>query len=267
VRYGGNTSCVAIRAKAGSVAILDAGTGIRGLGLSVGTHVRRVDILLTHFHLDHIQGLGFFVPLYRRGFDVHLWGPASNVRVLRTRLTRYLSPPLFPVRLQDWACELTLHAVQPGDFELPGLDVRAAHVRHRGTTVGYRVRDGSGSIAYVPDHELDASPTRQSRRWAKSAAELVRGVDLLIHDAQYSTVEYGIHAGWGHSSIDETIRFADRSAVGRLVAFHHDPAHDDATIDCILEAALEAQEPGFDVVAAVEGSTFAVGDSPLMAAA
>ncbi|MGH9031991.1 MAG: MBL fold metallo-hydrolase [Acidimicrobiia bacterium] len=267
VRYGGNTSCVEVRTRPDRVVVLDAGTGIRGLGTSMGPDVRRVDILLTHLHLDHIQGLGFFDPLSRPGLEIHLWGPAPTAQVLRARLSRYLSPPLFPVRLRDRACDLTLHAVQPGRLAMPGLEVHAGLVHHRGRTVGYRLSDGLGSLAYVPDHELEPGRGSASGWRSASGHELVRGVDVLIHDAQYSVDEYPEHAGWGHSTVDEAISFAASAEVGRLVAFHHDPAHDDRAIDRLLESALAVHEPALEVVAAVEGSTFAIGDSTVTAAA
>ena len=107
--YGGNTSCIAVQGSDGTLLVLDAGTGIRGLGATLGGDLRRVDVLLSHLHMDHIQGLGFFAPLYRPGLAVHIWGPVSTTLSLRARLMRYLSPPLFPVGLRELPCELELH--------------------------------------------------------------------------------------------------------------------------------------------------------------
>jgi phosphoribosyl 1,2-cyclic phosphodiesterase len=118
VRYGGNTACLEVRGADGTLVVLDAGTGIRRLGAAVGPEVRRLDLLLTHLHMDHIQGLGFFAPLYRPGLEVHIWGPHSATLDLHGRLTRYLSPPLFPVRLRDLPCQLTLHDVPLTPFAL-----------------------------------------------------------------------------------------------------------------------------------------------------
>src|SRR5213593_2066954 len=115
-RYGGNTSCVEVRGTDGTILVLDAGTGIRRLGAALPRGLRRVDLLLTHLHMDHLQGLGFFAPLYNPAAEVHLWGPASATLDLRQRLTRYLSPPLFPVQLRELPCDLRLHEVTCGDF-------------------------------------------------------------------------------------------------------------------------------------------------------
>jgi phosphoribosyl 1,2-cyclic phosphodiesterase len=161
-RYGGNTSCVEVRGRDGSVVVLDAGTGIRRLGATIGPEVRRVDLLLTHLHLDHIEGLGFFAPLFVRGLEVHIWGPASTTLDLRARLTRYLSPPIFPVRLRDLPCQLELHDVMSVErLEIGELEIHAAQVCHPGPTVGYRIREGGASLAYLPDHEpaLGSSPS------------------------------------------------------------------------------------------------------------
>jgi phosphoribosyl 1,2-cyclic phosphodiesterase len=127
VRYGGNTSCVEVES-GGTRLILDAGTGIRRLGAGLGPEVGRVDVLLTHLHMDHIQGLGFFRPLDEPGQEVHLWGPPSTTLDLGARLSRYLSPPLFPVRLRELPCQLSLHHVPLGRFEIGGLRIDAALV-------------------------------------------------------------------------------------------------------------------------------------------
>src|SRR6476660_7278389 len=123
-RYGGNTSCVGVRGREATVLVLDAGTGIRRMAKTLPDAVRRVDVLLTHLHLDHIQGLGFFAPLFRPDFEVHIWGPGSATADLRTRLTRYISPPLFPVRLSELPCDLHLHDLNDRHGEVPGFEVR-----------------------------------------------------------------------------------------------------------------------------------------------
>lgn len=259
-RYGGNTSCVEVRAADGTMLILDAGTGIRRLGAAWPAAVRRVDLLLTHLHTDHIQGLGFFAPLYDSGMDVHVWGPASTTLALQTRLGRYLSPPFFPVHLRDLACRLTLHEVPCGDFTVGPFGVSSALVCHPGPTVGYRIQTAGAALAYLSDHE-PALGTREfpgSPEWT-SGYSLAANVDLLIHDAQYTTAEYAERVGWGHSSVEHALRFAALARVAHLVPFHHDPAHSDADVERIFAAAMTALQPAFTVTPAAEGDTFHLG--------
>jgi phosphoribosyl 1,2-cyclic phosphodiesterase len=255
-RYGGNTSCVQVTGSAGTVLILDAGTGIRRLAAELPAKTRRIDILLTHLHMDHIQGLGFFQPLHDPGVEVHIWGPASTTLSLGERLRRYLSPPLFPVRLRDLRCELVLHEVPRGEVRVGELTIHSALVCHPGPTVGYRIGNGHAVLAYLPDHEpsLGARRFPGEPRWT-SGYDLAAGVDLLIHDAQYSRTEYPDYVGWGHSSLDDAMRFAALVEAKHLVPFHHDPAHTDDDLDRMM-----AQVPDVSrtvaVTAGVEGATF-----------
>ncbi len=256
VRYGGNTSCVEVRGPEGELLVLDAGTGIRRLGRTVGDETKRIDILLTHLHMDHIQGLGFFQPLYRPGLEVHIWGPSANGLDLEGRLAKYLSPPLFPVPLRDLPCDLTLHQVAPGEFAIGPLTVRADFVCHPGATLGYRIIEGTTSVAYLPDHEpaLGASGLPLDPEWT-SGFDLAAGVDLLIHDAQYTMAEYPEHVGWGHSAIPHALAFAAATGAKRLVAFHHDPSHSDNVLDALIEDARKQCRPRFELIAGTEGAT------------
>lgn len=259
-RYGGNTSCVEVRAADGSVLVLDAGTGIRHLGDAIVDHVSRVDLLLTHLHMDHIQGLGFFEPLFRPAIEVHLWGPSSTTQDLRTRLGRYLSPPLFPVRLRDLPRQPELHdAVRAGRFEIGPFTVRAELVCHPGPTVGYRIEADGVSLAYLPDHEpalgYEALPTDPDDIPGLGLAE---GVDLLIHDAMYTVDEYPRHVGWGHSSFADAMAFAAAAGVQRLVPFHHDPSHGDDLLDRLFAEATASRQP-FELLRGEEGASIELG--------
>jgi phosphoribosyl 1,2-cyclic phosphodiesterase len=257
-RFGGNTACVEVRATDGTLLVLDAGTGIRGLGARIGSETTRVDLLLTHLHMDHIVGLGFFGPLYTPGREVHIWGPPSTTLHLRERLGRYLSPPLFPIGLRDLPCELKLHDTPPKEFEIGAMTIAASLVCHPGPTVGYRISENGNTMAYLPDHEPALGCRRFPERpdWT-SGFELAAGVDLLIHDAQYTELEYQDHVGWGHSSYKQALAFAGAAGVKRLVTFHHDPSHDDKAI-FRLTTRLRALGLPFAVAAGAEGDVFEV---------
>lgn len=259
-RYGGNTSCVEVRGTEDTVLVLDAGTGIRRLGLALPSATRRVDLLLTHLHMDHIQGLGFFAPLYNPEVEVHLWGPASTTLNLRRRLMRYLSPPLFPVRLRELPCRLGVHEVCNGDFDIGEFRISAALVCHPGPTVGYRITTAEATLAYLPDHEpaLGVQQFPVAAEWTSGYA-LAAGVDCLIHDAQYSREEYRERVGWGHSSLPHAFAFAALAEVKHFVPFHHDPAHDDDALDRLIAEATAAARPVFAVTPGTEGAVFDLG--------
>jgi phosphoribosyl 1,2-cyclic phosphodiesterase len=253
-RYGGNTSCVQVEDGDGTVLVLDAGTGIRALGTALRPALRRVDILLTHLHMDHIQGLGFFAPLFNPQMQVHIWGPPSAALDLRSRLMRYLSPPLFPVHLRDLPCQLFLHEVPCPKVQIGTFQVVASLVCHPGPTVGYRIECGGRAMAYLPDHEpaLGKGRVESAPEWT-SGCSVAEGVDLLIHDAQYTDEEYASRVGWGHSSLAHAFQFAQLAGVKHLMPFHHDPTHDDATLDKLLAGAIERAKPTFAVSPAKEG--------------
>jgi ribonuclease BN (tRNA processing enzyme) len=257
-RYGGNTAAVQVTGRDGTILVLDAGTGIREIAGVLPPHLRRIDIFLSHLHMDHIQGLGFFAPMFLPSLEVHLWGPPSATLDLRRRLTRYLSPPLFPIRLRDLASHVALHNAPDHPVRIGGLEVTAAEVIHPGPTVGYRIRDDRASMAYLPDHEPAlGNPSFPNRGAWTSGHELAKGVDLLVHDTQYFPDERQSRIGWGHSSTVEAAAFARQAGVRRLAAFHHDPAHDDATLDRLV-AEVAAAATGIEVSGAREGETIAL---------
>ena len=258
VTYGGDTSCVAITGEDPThLIVLDAGTGIRRLGRNVSGEVKRVDIFLSHLHLDHILGLGFFAPLFRPDLSVTIWAPPSWTSLLH-RLGRYLSPPLFPVRIRDLACELHLCDVGEDAFTCDGFRVTAASIIHPDTAVGYRIETEGQVVAYLPDHEPALSPAFPSQRRWTSGAAIAREADLLIHDAQYAADEYPVHLGWGHSSVIDAVAFAEMTGARRLALFHHDPAHDDDTVARLEREAGQASRMTRPL-AARQGATIALG--------
>lgn len=256
VRYGGNTSCVSITGTEGTLIVLDAGTGIRVLGQELSEDISCVNILLTHLHMDHVQGLPFFEPLRRPGVEVHIWGPASTTLKLEDRLHRYLSPPLFPVRARDLLSKLYFHELIHDKIEIGEFQVFSQMVIHPNPTVGFRIVSSEATVTYLPDHEpaLGAQSFPSDKEWT-SGYYLAEGADLLIHDSQYSQEEYEDHLGFGHSSILDTFRFAQFTDVKQLVPFHHDPAHSDAKLDQMIENAQKIIEPKYFVTPGKEGAS------------
>jgi phosphoribosyl 1,2-cyclic phosphodiesterase len=250
---------VEVRGDDGTVLVLDAGTGIRRLGESLERSVRRVDLLLSHLHMDHIQGLGFFGPVFDPAVEVHIYGPASATVSLRERLARYLSPPLFPVYLRDLLTMLHLHEVPGPDFEVGNFHISSRFVCHPNPTVGYRIRNGSSAITYLPDHEpaLGLRGQLLPGAWT-SGYELASGTDLLIHDSQYRDDEYPLRRGWGHSSLRQAIEFAGLTGAKHLVPFHHDPSHHDVDLDELMSSTVAALQPSFTVTPGTEGAVFTI---------
>lgn len=255
VRYGGNTACVEVRDASGNLIILDAGTGIRRLGATLES-VRSLHIILSHLHIDHIQGLGFFAPLFQAGVEVDIWGPPSLRADVAGRLNRYLSPPLFPVALRELGSRVRLHDAPTRAIRIGDVEVVAELVVHPGPTVGYRLSERGRTLTYIPDHEPALGMHRFPGRpaWTSGYA-LAYGADLLIHDAQYTVAERADRIGWGHSSLDEALAFAAVAEVKRLAPFHYDPTHSDAELDGWFRA-LEPSSVG--LVPAVEGLTLQV---------
>jgi len=248
VRYGGNTSSVELRPASGRLVILDAGTGIRPLGLSLREVPDRVDLLLTHLHLDHVEGLGFFGPLFAANCAVTIWGPPQEGSSLAERIAGYLSPPFFPRRFEELPSKIEFVELGEETWQLDGLAITSARVTHPGTTLGYRIEEEGRTFTYIPDNELGLKPD--------SGAELAEGADLLFHDAQYTPDEYGSRVGWGHSSIDDVATYLDAMKPGKAVMFHHDPAHSDDFLESMRTTV--ADKTGADVELAAELASYEV---------
>jgi len=216
----------------GTSLVLDAGTGIRNLGLAVAPNGPRLNILLTHLHMDHIQGLMFFAPLFSQTAEIAIWGPAVPGEPLLDRIARYISAPLSPVEVSELPCRLSGQEAPYSEWRIGPASVRAAPVCHRGPTLGYRITEGDTSLCYLPDHEprISSDSSCATPEWT-SGIELAEGASLLIHDCQYTDDEYSAHAGWGHSSLLHALAFARSAEAERLLLFHHDPMHNDAFLD------------------------------------
>ena len=251
-RYGGNTSCYVV-AEGDTILVLDGGSGMQKFNLLNNTGIKRIDILLTHLHLDHIQGLGFFNPLFDPTLDVHIWGPTSTSS-LHARLSRYLSPPLFPVLLRDLPCKLTLHDIGNSSFEIGPFTIESRYVIHPGPTVGFRISNRRSVFTYIPDHEpaLGSFELHNDKKWI-SGFDLASSADLLLHDAQYTPQEYQNKLGWGHSSMDDALKFSAIAEVKHLLLTHHDPSHSDEQLDHFFTNLKSRNNYSFPYELAAEG--------------
>jgi phosphoribosyl 1,2-cyclic phosphodiesterase len=256
-RYGGNTSCVQVTLSDGSVLVLDAGSGIRDLGPSCAD-VERIHILLTHLHLDHIQGLLFFAPLFRPGTEIMIWGPPAPGRSLRDRIARYLSAPLSPIEIRSLPANVSFRKCPTDEWEIGPARIRAAPVRHRGPTLGFRISDADASLCYLPDHEpaLGVPLSDVDPSWMSGFA-LAEHCSLLLHDCQYTDEEYSERIGWGHSRVSDALLFARRSEAEQVLLFHHDPLHTDDELDLLhgraRERWLALGGPPGELAMAIEG--------------
>ncbi len=255
VRYGGNTSCVEVRAD-GEIIILDAGTGIRLLGLALdkefGPRSMKLTLLISHTHWDHIQGLPFFSPAYNQKNVIRVLGYEGARAGLATILAGQMETPFFPVSLRELPSHLAIEELKETEFQIGQVEVRSKFANHPGICAGYRLSTTSGSIAYFPDNEPYeplklhlASRAGISQEEAHDFAtaerakmvEFLQGCDFAILDTQYTDDEYTDHIGWGHSSLSSVVSLALDANVGKLLLFHHDPNHTDEMIDKMVERA------------------------------
>ena len=255
-KYGGNTSCVQVEHKDTCI-VLDGGSGIQRLGASFGDKYKEVHILLTHLHIDHTMGLGFFLPLYNPNVDVHIWGPSTTIESLTQRLRRYFSPPLFPVRLSELPKHPEIHELNNSDFTIGDINVKSNYICHPGPTLAFRLSTESGSFAYMPDHEvtLGSANFPNEPEWT-SGYDIAKDVDLLFHDSQYRTEEYASRIGWGHSSIKDSVEFGTLCNVKQMELFHHDPLHTDSQLEKNINDFKLTDKSEFPINLCAEGNVY-----------
>jgi phosphoribosyl 1,2-cyclic phosphodiesterase len=274
VHYGGNTSCVEVRAD-GQIIILDAGTGMRLLGqqLVAEFESQPIDatVLLTHTHWDHIQGLPFFQPVYKPQNHLRILGFEGARHGLEVVLAGQMESPFFPIGLREVPANVRIDELNEMSFNVGPVRVQAAFANHPGICVGYRLFTSEGSIAFFPDNEPfpEAAPPMRAAGGAEASArsfaksenrkmiDFLRGTDVLIMDTQYDVNEYKRHTGWGHGCLDDVVSLALKAEAKTLFLFHHDPSHDDAKISQMVAHARKLvadRKANLHVEAAREGA-------------
>ena len=255
-KYGGNTSCVSVRAPGRRPILLDLGTGLRYFGkqYSAGTETPLNAIaLVTHLHWDHVQGLPFFTPMLREGARLEIFGPQQeDGHTFESAMHDAVSPPTFPVQLKDFAGNFSFSDVGDTEWEIDDYRIMSRFVPHNGPTVGYRIEFAGSSIAYISDHQ---QPLDGSFHLPDGVRELAEGVDLLIHDAQYTPQEFAVKRNWGHCTVEFAVGIARGVSAKRLALYHHDPDRTDAALDAMASCGFGQ---GMDVFFAREGATVSV---------
>src|SRR5213594_2540340 len=260
-RYGGNTSCVEVRASDGTVIVLDCGTGARELGLHLAQTMPqpiRLHLFIGHTHLDHIQGFPFFVPAFMPGAELNIYAPLGFQRGLEEAMAGQMEYSYFPVKLRDLRSRIHFTELDEGFFRVGDVLVETQYLNHTAPTVAYRMTSDGASIAYVTDHEpFWSAPGRVSQHPGDERhIAFLKGANLVIHDAQYTAEEYLDKVGWGHSSIEYAVDVALAAGVERVVLFHHDPAHDDSMMEqmeTMAQAHVGRRGQALEVLAAREG--------------
>jgi phosphoribosyl 1,2-cyclic phosphodiesterase/ActR/RegA family two-component response regulator len=280
VFYGGNTSCVEVRVGP-DIIVLDAGSGLRRLGLSLieefKTRPMELNLLITHTHWDHIQGFPFFLPAYNPKNNVTIYGYEGASQGLQSTLSSQMESPYFPISMQQMPGHIAIREMREMNFNINKVSVRAHFLNHPGICTGYRLTTPGGSISYLPDIELhqrlrdrwntDTAFVRPNERGTsppedRELIDFIRDSDVLILDSQYDAAEYEKHVGWGHSCVEDSVAFALHANVKRLFLFHHDPDHTDEKISHMVARArqvvaqrrssliVEAAREGFELVLA-----------------
>ena len=275
LRFGGNTSCIEVRSDAGTVVVLDCGTGAHGLGQSLvatgdGAPLEG-HLLISHTHWDHIQGLPFFAPLFEPNGSWHIYGPRGLGGSLSETLGGQMQYAYFPVTIEQLAASVDYHDLVEGSFEIDDISVTTRYLNHPALTLGYRLEVDGATLVYASDHEphdrrLAGGGDLASSRHDLEHTRLCAGADLLIHDAQYLAEEYPARTGWGHSTVEYVVAVADAAEVAKVALFHHDPSRtDEATDEAVARARDLATEIGYagEVFAAAEATTIELRGAPI----
>ena len=258
-RYGGNTSCIEVRSARGTLVVIDCGTGAHSLArklISGDANQLRGNILISHTHWDHIQGIPFFDPLYVRGSEWDVYGPKGLRESLRDALAGQMQYIYFPVSLDQCGANIRYHDLVEGTFSIDDIRVSTRYLNHPAVTLSYRLQADGATLVYACDHEPHSRMLGLGEGKIIGEdlrhAEFMDGADLLIHDAQYTAEEYRDKIGWGHSPVEYVMRLAEHARVKRVALTHHDPRRDDNAIERLMAVVRQASSSR-DVFAAFEG--------------
>ena len=262
-RYGGHSSCVSLEADGQPPIIFDLGTGLTPYGERLGGSATpvRASVLLTHLHWDHVQGLPFFTPLHNPDSLVEVYGPRQADGALCDVFDQLMRPPFFPIRAEQLGGDLRWHDLVDDDLPVGQAKVRSRGVRHRGTTLGYRVEWNGATVVYISDHGQSSDDHRHDNEIPHEVLDLCDGADLLIHDAQHTHNEFEHKRNWGHCTFEYALHVGREAGVRQLALFHHCPSHDDRAVDLIqcMTQDLSARRGGPEVFAAAETTSLLVG--------
>ena len=275
LRYGGNTSCTEVQSSAGTLVILDMGTGAAVLGreLMARGEPSRGHILISHTHWDHIQGIPFFAPLFVPGFEWDIYGPRGLHQGLRQTLAGQMQSTYFPVTLEQLGATIRYRELVEGRLRIGDIEVTCRYLNHPALTLGYRLEADGAALVYACDHEPHshalATGVGDFLGEDRRHAEFLASADLVVHDAQYRASEYPQKIGWGHSTIEYACAVARLAKVGQLALTHHDPMRDDAAIDALVDSLRTEgfRLAGPHIVAAAEGHEVELSRRPFVAVA
>ncbi len=235
VRHGGNTSCMEF-AHGGERIIFDAGSGLREVGLSLlKAPPRRIHLFITHTHWDHIQGFPFFAPAYIAGYEISVYAAPNVEQDLESIFRGQLDRAYFPVQMEDMQAHLEFNYIKDEPVRIGDVEISWETTFHPGATVGYKMTVGDRQLVYMPDNEFlkgyMGEPLREltgeNEATYGQLVDFCTGVDVLLHEAQYTQEEYPIKVGWGHTSVANACTLAKVCGAKRWMVIHHDPSHGD----------------------------------------
>ncbi len=234
-RYGGNTPCVSLRVPGENLFIFDAGSGIKELSNDLRRENKppiKANILISHPHWDHIQGLPFFAPLYQEGNIIDIYGPPNGNISLRELIAGQMNGVYFPINIKKFGAKVSFFDILEEQININSIKIQTIFLNHPGRCLGYRLSHKGQSFCYITDNEIyPRSSVNYDEEYSSKLQSFICDADALITDCTYMDDEYEAKTGWGHSSLSQVIELADRAGVKNLYLFHHDIDHTDKDID------------------------------------